>query len=921
MPQAIPFIVAAVEASAASAALVAGDIAVAVGVTGAAASAVMTAAYVGVIGATIGGVGLGAASLFTAPPTPKPQAIGFPVRQSTPARRSGYGRCKLSGAYMLFAIAPDGTSTDVLALHDGLIDGYEFFYLNDDRVTTSGGWVVCPGNPDGRYDCKTDTMVSDKLQILTTIGAATNTAITSVASSAMPAGWDSSHRGDGIATLALGCRTPKLTYYDTIYPNGLPMPAAVARLSPVFDFRDEAQLQADPTTWAWKCNPFLQLADYLTHPERGMGLSYARRIAPALAAWQAAADDCDSPEAVIHQSGLILRKAAAGSHTIELSNTRGLAAGIEINVGTAIATLETATVDSVSGDTVTLTAGLTSDHSAFQFCSWASDGDSPPTEPRYESHGVFEHISAPSDVVGSILSTCDGWIGQRGDGALIPYSGRFVTPTVSLGPDAIVAYTLQRFVEDESATNSLVVKFTSPDHDYSSVETDPWRDEDDIAARGVERPKDLTLDWVQSYSQARRLAKRRLARELATARGSITTNLLGMDALGERYIHLRLEEEEGLVLFDGPVEIQSGAQLDLNTLQLTFPWIAADPNVDQWAPEIEEGNPPTSGDWTALEPLVRPVISAVAVDYASVASGSGGVRLQVAIADLDRDDLTFALRWRQPGGFWSEQEFRDVDDTAGVVLTTGFVPADADVDVEAAYATGDGRASGWSSTFSTTTATDSTPPDTLTGLAVGSWDAALALVCNPVPRARQYLWSFYAADGTTLVASYPTTTPSFIYTAAQAAQDGVRRDYVIKVHGINGAGAGAEDSLTVSHPAPAALTGVSATGGATTGEVDFDAVAGVAGYLIPYANTSGFDPSSYGSSIRTGASPGYLYGLPAGTYYARAAAYDAWSADPSLLNLSSEVSFVLTAGGGSTPAGGGGGGGGGGFHSGHIYSY
>ena len=48
-----------------------------------------------------------------------------------------------------------------------------------------------------------------------------------------------------------------------------------------------------------------------------------------------------------------------------------------------------------------------------------------------------------------------------------------------------------------------------------------------------------------------------------------------------------------------------------------------------------------------------------------------------------------------------------------------------------------------------------------------------------------------------------------------------------------------------------------------------------------------------------------IFGLAAGTYYARIAAFDAWTNDPSLLNLSAEQSFVISTGGGSTPTGGG----------------
>ena len=48
-----------------------------------------------------------------------------------------------------------------------------------------------------------------------------------------------------------------------------------------------------------------------------------------------------------------------------------------------------------------------------------------------------------------------------------------------------------------------------------------------------------------------------------------------------------------------------------------------------------------------------------------------------------------------------------------------------------------------------------------------------------------------------------------------------------------------------------------------------------------------------------------VYGLAAGTYYGKVAAFDPWTTKPSLLNLSTEISFVISTGGGTSPSGGG----------------
>jgi hypothetical protein len=77
-----------------------------------------------------------------------------------------------------------------------------------------------------------------------------------------------------------------------------------------------------------------------------------------------------------------------------------------------------------------------------------------------------------------------------------------------------------------------------------------------------------------------------------------------------------------------------------------------------------------------------------------------------------------------------------------------------------------------------------------------------------------------------------------------------------------------------------------------------------------YGGATGFNPATAGGIAVGGVNSVAIYGLAAATYYCKIAAYDGWSANPSLLNLSSELNFAISTGGGSTPTGGGTGGGG-----------
>jgi hypothetical protein len=209
------------------------------------------------------------------------------------------------------------------------------------------------------------------------------------------------------------------------------------------------------------------------------------------------------------------------------------------------------------------------------------------TEPRYRGLVSHKLTDAHKDVKTRLVACFDGWIAPREDGALVCRSGRYYAPTISLGPDEIVSYSLQNGVEDENAVNDIAVTYNSADHDYTTVDTDNWTDEDDIIARGSIRSDSLSID-VPSPGQARRLAKRKMIQANAPQRGTVTTNSAGRAARGERFVNLLLRES-GRTFYSGPAEITQLTR-NLATGGVTFTWIAASPAIDNWVPILEEGD-------------------------------------------------------------------------------------------------------------------------------------------------------------------------------------------------------------------------------------------------------------------------------------------------------------------------------------------
>jgi len=629
---------------------ISGAILTTVGTSFAAVGIVTTAVSILSVGLAVVGAQAAMGLLGIGPHMPKPEQTESPIKSPTPARVSAYGRVRLHYAYALFETAANGTAVDVGAVHDGRIDGYEQFYLGDDKVTLSGNTVNA--GADGRYKDST-------IHIYTTLGNAVETAFSAV-TSLLPGIWTSDHRGDGVATMAVTFRPVKAKHYQETYPSGLP-PAgsAVLRAQPVFDWRDTSQSVGDPLTWKWSENFILHIAHYLltrklavgpTRPPSdpdywadiaGMyGAVWAIKFTPTLSYWTAAADDADLP--------------------------------------------------------TPLKGGG--------------------TEPRYRSCLAHKHTDQHKTVLSGLLACGDGWMSPRHDGAIIIYSGRYYEPTVSIGPDEIVSYSFEDGLADEDSVNEIALTYISAAHDFNAVETDAWRDEDDIAARG--RVNSVTVsNQVPSHSQARRLAKRYMAKAMAPMRGTVTTNSGGRVAVGQRYINLTIDEGNGFAPYEGPAEITQLTR-NLATGGVTFAWVAADPNIDAWNPATEEGDPAPVGNRVALAPLDAPVISSATAAYGyDSATGAPGVYLVLAIDAPDRSDLTWFLRTRASGAaIWGERQYSDIDASAAVALATEFVPVDAMVEVEAAFMTGDGRVSPWSATETVSTSSAAIPPAAPTDL-------------------------------------------------------------------------------------------------------------------------------------------------------------------------------------------------------------
>ncbi|NML11307.1 hypothetical protein HHL08_14320 [Sphingobium sp. AR-3-1] len=333
-------------------------------------------------------------------------------------------------------------------------------------------------------------------------------------------------------------------------------------------------------------------------------------------------------------------------------------------------------------------------------------------ERRYRCCILFDMTGEPADIISEILKTFDGWYSEDALGRYIVYSGRYYEPTVAIGPSQIVNARHQGFVEDEDFINEIPITYVSAEHDYNEPDATPWTDEDDIAERGKVNSTNFSPQ-TPSHSQNRRLAKRFMARQNAADRGTITTNYDGMTVIGERFIWLNHVEAE-TSFYTGAAEIVTSPERDMQTLGVSFDWVAVSPSIDNWNAATEEGEPAPVEDRIAPLPLEAPVITDT---EAELGDGGSSARIRITVDGFDRNDVTWFARWRiTTDTTWNEQEYSDIDPGPDAVLLTSLVPLDVSVDVEVAYGVGDGRVSPWSALEAVSTSTAALAPAPPTGV-------------------------------------------------------------------------------------------------------------------------------------------------------------------------------------------------------------
>ncbi|WP_445558093.1 phage tail protein [Ochrobactrum sp. A-1] len=320
------------------------------------------------------------------------------------------------------------------------------------------------------------------------------------------------------------------------------------------------------------------------------------------------------------------------------------------------------------------------------------------TEPRYRLWGSYQLNERPADVLGRMLSCCDGRIVPTPDGGLTLDIGTWAEPTVVLDADAIIGFSdVGRGRDVMTTANTIRATFLDPSQDYQSTDADPWMDENAVAERG-EEAKDVQFNMAPSHSQARRLMKLEWFRANPNWVGTFNTNLRGLAAFGERFIRIQYP----LFGINSVFEV------------LDFKFILGEGGILQGATIQVQSMPQTAYQWDTSQEGTAPVSDHTDVDDDLPIPAEPTVLFSGASAELSFSPspsaiLTYMVRWKKT----TDTDWTTVGPLTNDAesFTTPVLDAVTEYEFQLAYRTEKGRVGNYSpSTVATTPAEEPEEP-------------------------------------------------------------------------------------------------------------------------------------------------------------------------------------------------------------------
>lgn len=342
---------------------------------------------------------------------------------------------------------------------------------------------------------------------------------------------------------------------------------------------------------------------------------------------------------------------------------------------------------------------------------------------RYRTWGTISFDEEPQAALARLCASCDATLYQGPSGKIGIRDGAWTGPLINIPTQHITGVALTQGNDKLDSYNRLKVSYTDPDNYYQPTELQARDDFASQAAIGViEETRDFVM--VPEWTQAARLSKIAMARENPVWKGSLATDLMPLDVLGEKAVQVTFDPVgEGDPLMDAPCTL-AGFTLrgDLSGCDLSFASVPA--SAWEWVPELEEPpRPITPQAVTAINDVPAPASLTAGVS-SRVLSGIGttvtvwqwdpdsesNVPIDVPVSagvpanflsaswpSAPRPDLTFELEYSVAGsGDWKPAPLAD-----GALSTEiGPVARSTSYDLRIRHRSGGGAVSDW--TYSAT---------------------------------------------------------------------------------------------------------------------------------------------------------------------------------------------------------------------------
>lgn len=331
-------------------------------------------------------------------------------------------------------------------------------------------------------------------------------------------------------------------------------------------------------------------------------------------------------------------------------------------------------------------------------------------------------------VIKEFLKAGDGFMWQDAQGLANIRCGRWIEPTVHIPEKHILGCTASLGTDPQDRANEVRMVYMEPLADYSETEAAPLVDEPARIALGRSEVVRFDAYYIPDHNQAQRVGKRLLKKLGDRWSLTMTTNLYGLNVIGERFITVTITE---LAIVNMAFEVTSlkidplGLNVELGLTQVE----EADFDFDA---ETEEGTPPNEVPSTSVPIVIEEMADLTLSSILVTLSGSTGVAIRAVWDEPLRVGLQAQVQYRPTGSTeWLEMAVNQDD----FIATSGIVTTGVEYEVQGRLLTISGRTSDWTDPPETITPSSAVAPSVPTELGVTPGAAEADLTWRNPPEA------------------------------------------------------------------------------------------------------------------------------------------------------------------------------------------